>query len=60
MTLGGSVGAELRFAWFTCCSILVSPTADVLEWRTNTDRQTQINKLRQTKEEGESSSFLEI
>lgn len=30
MTLGGSVGAELRLGWFTCCSVLVSPTANVL------------------------------
>lgn len=38
MPLGGSVGAELRLGWFTCCSVLVSPTADVLQTQTNTGR----------------------
>ncbi len=31
VALGGGVRAELRFGWFTCCSVLVSPTADVLQ-----------------------------
>lgn len=56
MTLGGSVGAELRLGWFTCCSILVSPTADVLERRTDAEGQTQINKLRPTQQAAEKRS----
>lgn len=30
MTLGGSVRTELGLGWFTRCSVLVSPAADVL------------------------------
>ena len=39
MTLGGRVGAELGLGRFTCRSVLVSPAADVLQWRRGTDNQ---------------------
>ncbi len=41
MTLGGSVRAELRLGWFTCSSVLVSPTADVLQRRRETDKRAK-------------------
>lgn len=53
VTLGGGVRAELRLGWFTCCSVLVSPAADVLQWRRHThqklkDRETQAATQRQS------------
>lgn len=28
-----AVGAIFRFGWFTCCSVFMTPAADVLEMR---------------------------
>lgn len=43
VTLVGTVGAEFRLGWFTCCSVLVSPAADVLEQKI---KNTQIQEIK--------------
>lgn len=41
VALGGRVGTELGLGRFTCRSVLVSPAADVLQWKRGTDKHTR-------------------